>query len=137
LIFFSLFPILIAGLSCLIKYLLLFQEALNRISDSAELNDNFLNKHVLNIVKSTLEEVKLPLSLLEELLELVSLGAYGEIDENVRIKLNKAYKMTTRLNRTVEGQLGNVYKSLNHFHITRKIPEWKKDIVNPVLGNIS
>jgi PleD family two-component response regulator len=109
---------------------------LNRISNSAELNDNVLNKHVLNIVKSTLEEVKFPLGLLEELLELVNLGAYGEIDEKVRTKLNEAYKIATRLNRTVEGQLGNVYKSLYHFHITQKIPEWKKDIVNPVLGNI-
>jgi len=77
------------------------------------------------------------LSVLVELLELVNLGAYGEIDEKVGTKLHEACKTAKKLNRTMDGQLENVYKLLNHFHITQKIPEWKKDIVNPVLGNLS
>ena len=95
-----------------------------------------LNEQVLNILRSTLEAIKSPLALTEEILELVNWGAYGRIDEKVRTKLDEVSKIVTGLNSTVEGLLGNALKILGDFNITQKIPDWKEGIMNPVLGNI-
>ena len=95
-----------------------------------------LNEHVLNILRTTLEEIKSPLTLTEEILELVNWGAYGTMDEKVRNKLDEVYKIVTGLNSTVEGLLGNALEILGDFNITQKIPDWEEDIMNPVLGNV-
>jgi uncharacterized protein YoxC len=58
------------------------------------------------------------------------------MDEKVRTKLDEVYKIIRRLNSTVEGLLGNASKILGDLNITQKVPDWKEDIVNPVLGNI-
>ena len=57
--------------------------------------------------------------------------------EKVRNKLDEVYKIIRGLNSTVEGLLGNASKILGDLNITQKITDWKEDIVNPVLGNIS
>lgn len=95
-----------------------------------------LNEHVLNILRITLEEVKGPITLTEEILELVNWGAYGGMEEKVRTKLNELYKIVSGLNRTVEELLGKASKITENLSTEQKIPDWKEDTINPVLGNI-
>lgn len=95
-----------------------------------------LNEQVLSILRTTLEEIKSPLALTEEILELVNWGAYGRMDEHVRTKLDEIYKIIRRLNSTVERLLGNASRILGDLNIAQKITDWKEDILNPVLGNI-
>lgn len=109
---------------------------LKRSNALLEPHGTALNEHVLNILRTTMEEIKSPLALTEEILELVNWGAYGRMDEKVRTKLDEVYKIIKGLNSTVEGLLGNASKILGDLNITQKTPDWKEDIVNPVLGNI-
>jgi len=95
-----------------------------------------LNEHVLNILRITLEKVKGPLTLTEEILELVNWGAYGGMEEKVRTKLNELYKIVSGLNSTVEELLGKTSKITENLSTEQKMPDWKEDTINPVLGNI-
>jgi ABC-type transporter Mla subunit MlaD len=90
----------------------------------------------LNILRITLEEVKGPLTLTEEILELVNWGAYGGMEEKVRTKLNELYKIVSGLNSTVEELLGKASKITENLSTEQKMPDWKEDTINPALGNI-
>ena len=68
------------------------------------------NKHVLNIIRTTVEKIKRPLVLTGETLELINRGAYGKMDEKVGTKLGELYNIVRGLNGTVEGLLKDVSK---------------------------
>jgi DNA-binding NtrC family response regulator len=97
----------------------------------------FLDQHVLKTLIITMEGIKNQLVIVEEILEQIIEGESGEMDGTVGTKLRALYRIVTKLNGRVEEELRRVSKLSRDFHIEQKMPDWREDILNPVLDNIS
>lgn len=109
---------------------------LQKICNSLDPNSAQLSKCFLKLLQTTLEEVKNPLAMVQEILELLKWGAYGRMDQNAKTKLDEVHKIVLRLNGTIEGQLENIPANTGEFNIPHKIQNWKEDILSPALGNV-
>ena len=109
---------------------------LKRNNDLPESQGAAFDERILNMLRTTINEIKNPLGLTEDILELINWGVYGKSDDRVGYKLIELYKIVTKLNETVEGVLQETSEITKELGIEQKTPDWKKDIVNPLLGNI-
>jgi DNA-binding response OmpR family regulator len=93
------------------------------------------DERVLKILKIMLGEIQISVSQMKDILKQIKRGLFLHMDHDMAIKLRELDKIVTRLNRTVAELTVRIRKVKGDFTIEEKTPDWKEDVINPLLGN--
>jgi CheY-like chemotaxis protein len=94
------------------------------------------NGHFLETTRIQVEDMKLSILLMEEIIKLINKGLYGKIDNRVTSKLDDLHQIASRLYLGVEALSGKIKEASKGFGIDYQIPKWQEDVVDPALGNL-
>jgi CheY-like chemotaxis protein len=94
------------------------------------------NGHFLEATRIQVEDMKLSILLMEEIIKLINKGLYGKTDTRVTSKLNDLHQIASQLYLGVEALSGKIKEASKGLGIDYQIPKWQEDVVDPALGNL-
>jgi DNA-binding response OmpR family regulator len=109
---------------------------LERSIASLESSSGETYESVLKILKITLEEIQISVPQMKESLTQIRWESFIDTDYELAVKLRELDNIVNRLDRATEELRGKIRKVNVDLSIEEKTPDWKKDVIDPVLGNI-
>lgn len=83
-----------------------------------------------------LDKTQSPVFQMKEILKQIKWGSFLNTDYEVAIKLRELDKIVTRLNDAVAELRGKIAEASVDLNVEEKAPDWKEDVINPLLGNV-
>jgi ActR/RegA family two-component response regulator len=110
---------------------------LKRRDERSEASVASPNEQVLNMMMGMSHDIRGSLVSMAAGLKMVTKGAYGKMDEGVASKLNELFSKVMKSIGTTEDCVGKAFSFNGDLEIDRELVDLRKDIVNPVLNELS
>ncbi|MGD9076034.1 MAG: response regulator [Desulfobacteraceae bacterium] len=108
---------------------------LKRSIASLGLDIDGTDEAVLKKLRAMLDKIQSPVSQMKEILRQIKWDSFLDTDYDVAIKLRELDKIVTRLNDAIAELRGNIAEATVELSIDEKPPDWKENVIDPLLGN--
>jgi DNA-binding response OmpR family regulator len=108
---------------------------LKRSIASLELDIDGIDEPVLKKLRTMLDDIQSSVSQTEDVLKQIKRGLNLHTDYEMAIRLRELDKIITRLNEAVAALKGDISEANEDLSVKEKAPDWKEEVINPLLGN--
>jgi DNA-binding NtrC family response regulator len=108
---------------------------LKRSIASVELDIDGTDEAVLKNLRIMLGKIQSPVFQMREIVKQIKWSSSLKTDYRVAIKLRELDKIVTRLNDVLAELRGKIAEAGVDLSIEEKTPDWREDVINPILGN--